>query len=45
MVSMTVRNGGVMTSIIHPSTDVDEFVDRLVTEDAEYFEEMKRIGD
>jgi len=33
MVSMTVRNGGVMTSIIHPSTDVMKFVNRVVKED------------
>ncbi len=45
MVSMTVRNGGVMTSIIHPSADVDAFVDRIAREDAEFFEEMKRLGD
>lgn len=45
MVSLTVRNGGVMTSIIHPSADVDEFVDRVAREDAEYFEEMKRLDD
>ena len=45
MVSMTVRNGGVMTSIIHPSADVDAFVERIAREDAEYFEEMKRLGD
>lgn len=45
MVSMTVRNGGVMTSIIHPSADVDAFVERIAREDAEYFEEMNRLGD
>ena len=45
MVSMTVRNGGVLTTIIHPSAEVDQFVERLVKEDREFFEEMKRIGD
>ena len=45
MVSMTVRNGGILTSIIHPSSDVDEFVQRIVSEDDEFFREMKRLGD
>ena len=45
MVSLTVRNGGVKTSIIHPSSEIDEFVKNVVTEEKDFFEEMGRIGD
>ena len=45
MVSLTVNNGGVKTTVIRPSADVDDFVRRVVDEEKEFFEEMKRIGD
>lgn len=45
MVSLTVKNAGVLTTIIHPSKEIDDFVERIVEEEKEYFEEMKRIGD
>ena len=45
LVSLTVKDGGIQTSIIEPSKEIDDFVDRVVSEEREYFEEIKRIGD
>ena len=46
MISLTYRNGGIQTSIIHPpSKDLQELADKVIEEDREFFEEMKRIGD
>lgn len=45
MVSLTIKNAGIQTTIIHPSTEIDDFVNRVVEEEKEYFEEMKRLGD
>jgi len=45
MVSLTVKGGGIQTTIIRPSTEIDDFVSRIVDEDKEFFKEMKRIGD
>jgi hypothetical protein len=45
MISLTVKNAGIRTSIIHPSTEIDDFVTRVINEEKEYFEEMKRLGD
>jgi hypothetical protein len=45
MVSLTVKDGGIQTSIIQPSAEIDDFVSRVVEEEREFFGEMKRIGD
>lgn len=45
MVSLTFRNGAIQSSYIKPSAETDSFLDRIVEEEKEYFEEMKRIGD
>lgn len=45
MVSLTVKNAGIQTTIIHPLAEIDDFVNRVVEEEKEYLEEMKRIGD
>lgn len=45
MISLTVRNGGILTSIIKPSADIEKSVREFVDEHREFFEEMKRIGD
>ncbi len=45
LVSMTIRDGGIQTVIIEPSKEINDFVERVVTEEREYFEEMKRLGD
>ena len=45
MVSLTIKNGGVQTSIIQPSAEVDHFIAKVVDEEKEYFAEIKKIGD
>lgn len=45
MISLTIKNGGILTSIVKPSADVEESVRKFVDEQREFFEEMKRIGD
>ena len=45
LVSLTLKNDAVLGEYIKPSADVDDFVNRIVKEDAEFFEEMKRVGD
>ncbi|MDQ3131321.1 MAG: UbiD family decarboxylase [Acidobacteriota bacterium] len=45
LVSLTFENGGIRTSYIRPSTETKSFLDRVIEEEKEYFEEMKRIGD
>lgn len=45
LISLTLKNDAVLGEYIKPSQDIDDFVDRIAKEDAEFFEEMKRIGD
>lgn len=45
LVSLTFRNSGIKSSYIKPSIETESFLDRVVEEEKEYFEEMKRIGD
>lgn len=44
-VSITIKNNQVEAELINPSTELDKFVERIVQEQSEYFEEMKRLGD
>jgi hypothetical protein len=45
MISLTVKNGGILTSIIKPSAEIEKSAREFVDEHREFFEEMKRIGD
>lgn len=45
LISLTLKNDAVYGEYIKPSTEIGDFVNRIVKEDAEYFEEMKRVGD
>ena len=45
MISLTIKNGGIQSLLIHPSPEIDNFVSRVIEEEKEFFEEMKRIGD
>lgn len=45
LVSLTFKNGGIKGSYIKPSIETESFLDRVVEEEKNYFEEMKRIGD
>ena len=43
--SLTCKKGLVQTSVLAPSAEVEDFVARVVAEEAVYFAEMKRRGD
>lgn len=45
LVSLTFKNGAIQSSYIRPSAETESFLDRVVKEEKEYFEEMKRLGD
>lgn len=45
LVSLTFKNSSIQSSYITPSTETESFLDRVVEEEREYFEEMKRLGD
>ncbi len=46
MISLTYRNGGIQTSVIRPpSKEYQDIANRILEEDRELFEELKRIGD
>ena len=45
MVSLTFKNGAIQSSYIRPSAETENFLDRVVEEEKEYFEEIKRLGD
>lgn len=45
LVSLTFKNNSIQSSYIRPSNETESFLDRIVEEENEYFEEMKRIGD
>jgi hypothetical protein len=45
LVSLTFKNGAIQGSYIKPSAETESFLDRVVEEEKEYFEEMKRLGD
>jgi len=45
LVSLTFKNGAIQGSYIKPSAETESFLDRIVAEEKEYFEEMKRLGD
>lgn len=45
MVSLTFKNGAVQTSVITPTAEIDDFVSRIVAEEAEYMAAMKQHGD
>ena len=45
LISLTFRNGAIQGTYIKPLPEIEKFLDRVVEEEKEYFEEMKRIGD
>lgn len=45
LVSLTFKNGAIQGSYIGPSSETENFLDRVVEEEREYFEEIKRLGD
>lgn len=45
LVSLTLKNDSISGVYLKPSKEIDDFVNRIVEEEREYFEEIKRIGD
>jgi hypothetical protein len=45
LISLTLKNDSISGVYLKPSKEIDDFVHRIVEEEREYFEEMKRIGD
>jgi hypothetical protein len=45
LISLTLKNDAVIGEYIKPTQEIDDFVNRVIKEDAEFFEEMKRLGD
>jgi hypothetical protein len=45
LISLTLKNDSISGVYLKPSKEIDDFVNRIVEEESEYFEEMKRLGD
>jgi hypothetical protein len=45
LISLTLKNDSISGIYLKPSKEIDDFVNRVVEEEREYFEEMKRLGD
>ena len=45
MISLTLKNDSISGVYLKPSKEIDDFVSKIVEEESEYFEEMKRVGD
>lgn len=46
MISLTYRNNGIQTSVIRPpSKELQDLAGKILEEDRELFEELKKIGD
>jgi hypothetical protein len=45
LISLTLKNDSISGIYLKPSKETDDFVSRVVEEEKEYFEEIRRIGD
>ena len=45
LVSLTLKNDSILGEYLKPTKDIDDFVSRVVKDDAVFFEEIKRLGD
>lgn len=45
LISLTLKNDSISGVYLKPSKEIDDFVSRIVKEESEYFEEIKRVGD
>ena len=45
MISPTLKNDSISGVYLKPSKEIDDFVNPIVEEEREYFEEIKRVGD
>ena len=45
LVSLTLNSNSISAKYLKPSKEIEDFVDSVIEDEKEYFEEMKRIGD
>ena len=45
LISLTLKNDSILGEYLKPTKDIDDFVSRVVKDDAVFFEEIKRLGD
>jgi hypothetical protein len=45
LISLTLKNDSISGVYLKPSQEIEDFVGKIVEEEREYFEEMKRLGD
>lgn len=45
LVSLTLKNDSISGTYLKPSKEIDDFVNKVIGEESEYFEEIKRVGD
>ncbi len=45
LISLTLKNDSISGIYLKPSKKIDDFVNKIIEEESEYFEEIKRIGD
>ncbi|MEO6590040.1 MAG: hypothetical protein ABIP06_12125 [Pyrinomonadaceae bacterium] len=45
LISLTLKNDSISGVYIKPNQEIDNFVDQVIEDEREYFEEIKRIGD
>ena len=45
LVSLTLSNNSISGKYLKPKQEIENFVDAVIEDEKEYFEEMKRLGD
>lgn len=45
MISLTVKNGGIQTTIIHRTSEAKESAKRFIEKHGDFMKEMERVGD
>jgi hypothetical protein len=45
LISLTLKNDSISGVYLKPSQEIEDFVSKVVDDEREYFEEMKRNGD
>lgn len=45
LISLTLKNDSISGVYLKPNKEIDDFVDQVIEDEHEYFEEIKRIGD
>jgi hypothetical protein len=45
MISLTLKNGAIQSSVIEYSSETEDFINQVVADEKEFFEEMRKLGD